>query len=131
MCVCHGANFVDTGETAWEGLPGIEGAHWKVLRNDPLTGGVQALLKFPVGAIEPPHHHSHGFWVYVQEGAKMVENLTLGKKWVLSAGMYLYTPSPHVHRVTYLSRCTLLFVTDGAFDVIWDTEEKGVKIPAS
>ncbi|MGH2603762.1 MAG: hypothetical protein ACRDJ9_30805, partial [Dehalococcoidia bacterium] len=42
-------------------------------------------------------------------------------------GLYLYTPSPDVHRVTYLSRCT--FISDGPFDIFWDSVQKGVLVP--
>ena len=131
MCASHpGAIFVDTQQTPWEGVPGVDGANWKVLQNDPRTGGVQALVQFPEGAIEPPHHHTHGHWIYVQDGAKVVENLTRGTRYVLSNGMYLYTPAPDVHRVTYLSRCSFLFVSDGPFDIFWDSEDQGVKTPS-
>ena len=132
MCAVHPeAIFVDTKTRSWQEVPGVEGAEWKVLQDQPLTGGVQALVKFPAGAVEPPHHHSHGHWIYVQDGAKKVENLTRGTQYLLSNGMYVYTPSPDVHRVTYLSRCTFLFVSDGPFDIFWDGPEQGVFIPDS
>ena len=44
-------------------------------------------------------------------------------------GMYLYTPSPDIHRVTYVSRCTFVFVSDGPFDIFWDGPEQGVIVP--
>ncbi|CAL1241389.1 cupin domain-containing protein [Candidatus Methylocalor cossyra] len=128
MCLCHPI-FLDTHTAPWAGVPGVAGAEWQVFQTDPRTQGVQALVKFPAGAVEPPHHHTHGHWIYVQEGAKVVENLTRGTRFVLSNGMYLYTPAPDVHRVTYLSRCTFLFVTDGPFDVFWDSEQTGVILP--
>ncbi|MCS6913457.1 MAG: cupin domain-containing protein [Myxococcales bacterium] len=130
MCLGHTeAIFVDTQTRAWEGVPGVNGAHWKVFQVDPRTGGVQALVRFPAGAVEPPHHHTHGHWIYVEDGAKLVENLSRGTRYLLSGGMYLYTPAPDVHRVTYLSRCTFLFVSDGPFDLFWDGPEQGVIIP--
>jgi quercetin dioxygenase-like cupin family protein len=130
MCLGHSELiFFDTQTRAWEEVPGVKGAEWKVFQTDPRTGGVQALVKFPAGAMEPPHHHTYGHWIYVQEGAKVVENLTQGKRFILSNGMYLYTPAPDVHRVTYLSRCTFLFVSDGPFDFFWDSDQQGVIIP--
>lgn len=134
MCAfCEGSGaevtFLDTQLMPWAGVPGVKGADWKVLRDDPLTGGVQAVVKFPAGAIEHPHHHTHGHWIFLQDGAKEVENLTKGTRYVLSAGMYLYTPAPDVHKVTYLSRCTFLFVSDGPFDIFWDGAEQGVFVP--
>jgi quercetin dioxygenase-like cupin family protein len=132
MCAhdSHTLIFADTQSMPWEGVPGVDGAHWKVLQATPSNGGVQALVQFPAGAIEPAHHHTHGHWIYVQDGAKIVENLTTSERHVLSQGMYLYTPAPHVHRVTYLSRCSFLFVSDGPFDIFWDTEQQGVIIPS-
>ncbi len=130
MCAFHSdAIFVDTKMQEWQGVPGVDGAEWKVWQEDPRTGGIQALVKFPPGAIEPSHHHTHGHWIYVQDGAKKVENLTRGTEYLLSNGMYLYTPSPDIHRVTYLSRCTFVFVSDGPFDIFWDGPEQGVIVP--
>lgn len=129
MCPCHfQPTFLDTETSAWTEVPGVAGAEWKLFQTDPRTGGVQALVKFPAGAVEPPHHHTHGHWIYVQDGAKTVENLTRGKRFVLSHGMYLYTPAPDVHRVTYLSRCTFLFVSDGPFDIFWHSEQEAALI---
>ena len=130
MCTSHSDTiFIDTQNQKWQAVPGVVGAEWKVLQNDPRTGGVQALVKFPAGSIEPPHHHTHRHWIYVLDGTKKVENLTRGTEYLLSTGKYLYTPSPDVHRVTYLTRCTFLFVSDGPFDIFWDSPEKGVFVP--
>ena len=52
-----------------------------------------------------------------------------GKRFILSNGMYLYTPAPAVHQITYLSRCTFLFVSEGPFDIFWDSEQQSVIIP--
>jgi quercetin dioxygenase-like cupin family protein len=132
MCLCVAeAVFVDTQTTDWAEVPGVAGAEWKVLQEDPHTGGIRALVKFPAGAIEPPHHHTHGHWIYVQDGAKLVENLSRGTRYLLSQGMYLYTPAPDIHRVTYLSRCTFLFVSDGPFDMFWDSEAQGAVLPSA
>ncbi len=71
MCLCHSELiFFDTQTRAWEEVSGVKGAEWKVFQTDLRTGGVQALVKFPAGAMEPPHHHTYGHWVYVLEGCQ-------------------------------------------------------------
>ena len=115
--------FADTEEIAWKPVEGVQGAKWKLLRTDPKTGAITALVQFPAGSLENPHHHTHGHMIYIVDGAKVVENLTANKEFTLSEGMYLYTPAGNVHRIRYLTRCTFLFVTDGPFDMIWDQQE--------
>ncbi len=112
--------FADTEEIPWMPVEGVEGARWKLLRTDPKTKGITALVQFPAGSVENPHHHTFGHWIYIINGAKVVENLTAKKEFTLSEGMMLYTPAGNVHRIRYLSRCTFLFVTDGPFDMIWE-----------
>jgi quercetin dioxygenase-like cupin family protein len=112
--------FKDPEEISWQPVEGVAGAKWKQLRTDPVTGAITAIVQFPAGAIEEPHHHTHGHMIYVLDGAKTVENKTAGKEFTLSTGMYLYTPPGNVHGIHYLTRCTFLFVTDGPFDMIWD-----------
>lgn len=114
------AVFADPEEIPWKPVEGVEGAKWKVIRNDGETGAITALVQFPAGAVENPHHHTRGHMIYIINGAKVVENLTAKKEYTLSEGMYLYTPAQNVHRIRYLTRCTFLFVTDGEFDMIWD-----------
>jgi quercetin dioxygenase-like cupin family protein len=114
--------FVDTQNVPWQPVEGVEGAQWKLIRTDPVNGGITALVQFPAKAIEKPHHHTHGHMIYIIDGAKTVKNLTTGKDFQLSQGMYLYTPAGNVHQIQYLTRCTFLFVTDGPFDMIWDSK---------
>lgn len=112
--------FVDKEELQWQPVEGVAGAKWKLLRTDPKTGAITAVVQFPAGTIEQPHHHTNGHMIYILDGAKVVENLTATKEFTLSEGMYLYTPAGDVHRMRYLTRCTFLFVTDGPFDMVWD-----------
>ena len=112
--------FMDSEEIPWQPVEGVAGAKWKLLRTDPGTGAITAIVQFPAAAVEEAHHHTHGHMIYILDGAKTVENITAGKEFTLSTGMYLYTPAGNVHRIRYLTRCTFLFVTDGPFDMIWD-----------
>lgn len=112
--------FADNEEIPWQPVEGVEGAKWKLLRTDPVTGGITAIVQFPASSSEDPHHHTHGHMIYILDGAKIVENITAGKKYTMSTGMYLYTPAGNVHKIQYLTRCTFLFVTDGPFDMIWE-----------
>jgi len=98
--------FVDPEEIPWQPVEGVEGAKWKVLRKDGETGAITALVQFPAGAVENPHHHTRGHMIYIINGAKVVENMTAKKEYTLSEGMYLYTPAQNVHRIRYLTRCT-------------------------
>ncbi|MCI0415302.1 DUF4437 domain-containing protein [bacterium] len=116
--------FMDSEAIPWQPVEGVAGAKWKPLRTDPVNGTVTALVQFPANATEDPHHHTHGHMIYIVDGAKTVENLTAGKEFTLSEGMYLYTPAGDVHQIRYLTRCTFLFVTDGPFDMIWDKKDK-------
>jgi quercetin dioxygenase-like cupin family protein len=111
--------FADTEDIPWQPVQGVAGARWKPLRTDPVSRAVTAVVQFPAGAVEDPHHHTHGHMIYILSGAKVVENLSAKKDFTLSEGMYLYTPAGNVHRIRYLTRCTFLFVTDGPFDMIW------------
>ena len=115
--------FMDLEETPWQPVEGVPGGRWKLIRTDPLTGAIAALVQFQAGAVEEPHHHTKGHFIYIINGAKVVENLTAGKEFTLSEGMYLYTPAGNVHRIRYLTRCTYLFVTDGPFDMIWEKQK--------
>jgi quercetin dioxygenase-like cupin family protein len=112
--------FADMEEMPWQPVEGVEGAKWKVIRKDSETGSITAMVQFPAGAVENPHHHTRGHMIYIVNGAKVVENLTAKREFTLSEGMYLYTPAQNVHRIRYLTRCTFLFITDGPFDMIWD-----------
>src|SRR5262245_1827403 len=112
--------FKDPEEISWQPVEVVAGAKWKLLRTDQVSGAITAIVQFPAGASEEPHHHTHGHMIYILDGAKTVENKTTGKEFTLSNGMYLYTPAGNVHAIHYLTRCTFLFFTDGPFDMIWD-----------
>jgi quercetin dioxygenase-like cupin family protein len=114
--------FADTEEIPWEPVEGVAGAKWKLIRTDSDTGAITAVVQFPAGAVEDPHHHSKGHMIYILDGAKVVENLTTKQEFEMVEGMYLYTPAGNVHRIRYLTQCTFLFVTDGPFDMLWDKE---------
>jgi quercetin dioxygenase-like cupin family protein len=112
--------FADPEEIPWKPVEGVAGAKWKLIRTDPITDAITAIVQFPAGSIEDPHHHTHGHMIYILDGAKVVENITAQKEFTLSTGMYLYTPAQNIHKIKYLTRCTFLFVTDGPFDMIWE-----------
>lgn len=110
----------------FEGVPGVEGAVWKLLRRDRTT----AVVRFPANAYEPPHHHGVGHDVYIINGDKTVSNLSVGDSWRLKAGDHLYTPAGQVHSVKYHADTEIFFSCDGEFDMIWDSEQHGVIMPS-
>eukprot|EP01025_Chloroclados_australasicus_P005626 TRINITY_DN1173_c0_g1_i1.p1 TRINITY_DN1173_c0_g1~~TRINITY_DN1173_c0_g1_i1.p1 ORF type:complete len:323 (+),score=17.08 TRINITY_DN1173_c0_g1_i1:25-969(+) len=116
----------DGKRMGYEDVPGVQGAKWKLYREDHTT----ALVKFPKGAREPPHHHSIGHSVFIYSGEKTVTNHTTGQTILLKKGDFLYTPATQSHTVEYHTEVEFFFQCDGQFDMYWDGDEKQVYIPA-
>eukprot|EP00887_Chlorella_sp_A99_P007274 scaffold2.g7274.t1 len=120
---------------------------WCKLREDSLAAAkaghrLRALVRFPQGAIEPPHYHSHGHDVLVLRrapavfsdaasvccsGCKTVINHTTSERHTLRQHSYLYTPARHVH---YHTETTYFFASDAIFDMHWAGDAKGVAFGA-
>lgn len=67
------------------------GAEYHLMYEDPVTHGVQTLVRMPKGYSLPPHSHSHDEVIYLVKG-----KLTLGfdgKETTLSAGGYAVLPA--------------------------------------
>lgn len=93
-----------------EGLPA--GAMIKILKSNPETGAIVALVKFPAGYLEPKHYHPAGHHILILEG--QLEILETGQK--LSKGMYFYAPKEFVHgpvRVPGDEDCIFFLLSDG------------------
>eukprot|EP01124_Arcella_intermedia_P023614 TRINITY_DN3786_c0_g1_i1.p1 TRINITY_DN3786_c0_g1~~TRINITY_DN3786_c0_g1_i1.p1 ORF type:complete len:130 (-),score=30.18 TRINITY_DN3786_c0_g1_i1:46-435(-) len=115
--------FVGAGEPL---VPEADGSEVKTLRQDRFTG----VVFFPGGTIEPDHHHTHGDMTYVLEGEIHLTHVTTGKKYILKAGDYLYTPGGVSHHVHYVTDCKYLYINDGPFDgPFWDGPIKDVIKP--
>src|SRR5579862_276721 len=73
-----------------------------VLREDPVTGGMELLARYPSGHVIPPHWHDSNERLIVLEG-----QLTLGET-ILKEGAYAYLPAREVQRISCTSktRCT-------------------------
>ncbi|RGB35814.1 Ribose/Galactose isomerase-domain-containing protein [Rhizophagus diaphanus] len=124
-------------EASFVPIPGLdERCKWCLLRqerhvntsdsNDDSIERLRAVVRFPKGSMEPPHHHTHGHDVFVIRGHKTVKNLTTGVDYDLRPGGYLYTPATQIHQVFYHEDTEYWFGSDEGFDMMWDTDVKNV-----
>jgi quercetin dioxygenase-like cupin family protein len=117
-----GCLAIATGETGSKAiLTNPDSANWKqekgdqsvFLREDPATGGMELLVRFPAGHVIPAHWHESNERVIVLEG-----QLTLRRDsgdTLLNTGGYAYLPAHEVQRLscTSSSRCTFYLAWDG------------------
>ena len=80
-----------------------------VLREDPATGGMELLARYPAGHVIAPHWHESNERLIVLEG-----QLNLGDA-VLKEGAFAYLPAREVQRISCTSktRCTFYLSWDG------------------
>lgn len=130
--------FVDSSEAGggFEPIPGLgsDRCMWCRLREDGAAAGqhgtrLRALVRFPKGCVEPPHHHTHGHDVLVLHGHLVLSDLTAGQTQELTAQQYAYTPGGRVHTVVYHEETLLFLGCDGEFDLLWDSEQQGAQFP--
>ncbi|POG70961.1 hypothetical protein GLOIN_2v1612104 [Rhizophagus irregularis DAOM 181602=DAOM 197198] len=124
-------------EASFVSIPGLdERCKWCLLRqerhvntsdsNDDSIERLRAVVRFPKGSMEPPHHHTHGHDVFVIRGHKTVKNLTTGVDYELRPGGYLYTPATQIHQVFYHEDTEYWFGSDEGFDMMWDSDVKNI-----
>ncbi|CAB4373388.1 unnamed protein product [Rhizophagus irregularis] len=124
-------------EASFVSIPGLdERCKWCLLRqerhvnasdsNDDSIERLRAVVRFPKGSMEPPHHHTHGHDVFVIRGHKTVKNLTTGIDYELRPGGYLYTPATQIHQVFYHEDTEYWFGSDEGFDMMWDSDVKNI-----
>jgi quercetin dioxygenase-like cupin family protein len=87
-----------------------------VLHNDPETGGMDLLVRFPAGHVISPHFHDSNERVIVAEG-----QLTLRQDSgavTIDTGGYAFLPAHEVQRLSCTSktRCTFYLSWDGKPD---------------
>jgi quercetin dioxygenase-like cupin family protein len=90
--------------------PGSESV---LLRTDPVTHGMELLVRFPAGHVIAPHTHQSNERILVLEG-----QLTLRQDsgaTAMNAGGYAYLPAGEVQRLSCTSqtRCTFYLSWDG------------------
>ena len=90
--------------------PGSENV---MLREDPKTGGMELLVRYPAGHTFNPHWHSANERLILLEG-----KLSLGGGKFLEPGGYAYLPAKEVQRLSCVSttRCTMYIHWDSKLD---------------
>ncbi len=101
----------DADYTPTEDLPGISDA---LLREDPDTGGFEALIRFEPGAVIPAHTHTHADEaIFVVDGDFIVDGESH------TQGAYFYAPKGVVHGpVTSAKGCTIFVRFTAEFDYL-------------
>jgi len=108
LAIAAGQSIVTNLDTAnWIHEKG--GSESVLLREDPATGGMELLARYPSGHVIAPHWHESNERLIVLEG-----QLTLGST-LLNTGAYAYLPARDVQRLscTSKSRCTFYLAWDG------------------
>ena len=85
----------------------------KPLFNDPETGMLVRLIRYPAGAINPAHTHPCGHGMFVLEGNLVTHNGTYGP------GSFVWFPEGEVmeHGASSDGDVTVVFVTNKAFRI--------------
>jgi quercetin dioxygenase-like cupin family protein len=93
--------------------PGSESV---LLREDPKTGGMELLVRYPAGHVFTPHWHSANERMIVLEGRISLRNSD--RETFLDPGGYAYLPAKEVQRMSCASktRCTFYVQWDGQLD---------------
>jgi mannose-6-phosphate isomerase-like protein (cupin superfamily) len=108
---------VPKAELKWKdmGIPGVAAAP---VSGDMEKGPSRFFLKYPVGLVTPPHHHTTDHYVTVLSG-----NITLtvdGKEHKLGPGSYfaLTNKATHVAKVEGTEEALFFIQADGPWDVV-------------
>jgi quercetin dioxygenase-like cupin family protein len=100
-----------------------EGAHWSrgpgdppggeslVLREDPRTGGLELLVRYPAGHVFAPHWHDANERIVLLEGRLALRDGDAEK--IVGPGGYAYLPAREVQRLSCISRSGCLFMSPG------------------
>jgi quercetin dioxygenase-like cupin family protein len=89
------------------------GSESVLLREDPATGGMELLVRFPAGHVIPPHWHESNERIMVLEGQM---NLRQDSGYtLLNVGGFGFLPAREVQRLSCTSntRCTFYLSWDG------------------
>ena len=94
--------------------PGSESV---LLREDPQTGGMELLVRFPAGHVIAPHWHSANERLIVAEG-KVSVRVGSAAETQLEPGGYAFMPAKEVQHIACISqtRCTFYLAWDGRLD---------------
>jgi quercetin dioxygenase-like cupin family protein len=107
---------IDTKTMPWEERPNEKigrSLFRKELFNDPDTGMVVRLVRYPAGIINPSHTHPCGHGMYVLEGTLVTHKGTFGP------GSFVWFPEGEVmeHGASAAGDVTVVFVTNKSFRI--------------
>jgi quercetin dioxygenase-like cupin family protein len=93
--------------------PGSESV---LLREDPQTGGMELLARFPAGHVFAPHWHSANERIVLLEGRLLLRHDD--KEKLLEPGGFAFLPAREVQRMACVSkaRCAFYVYWDGKLD---------------
>lgn len=93
------------------------GAEYHLVREDPITHGVQILVRFPAGYSLPEHAHASDETLVVLKGKLLVTEG--GTSTTLGPGSYALFPAGRAHALAAKgwNGCELLVSMAGAFDI--------------
>jgi quercetin dioxygenase-like cupin family protein len=109
-----GAILTNLGTAKWAHDKGDPpGSESVFLRDDPHTGGIELLVRFPAGHVIPAHFHESNERIIVLEG-----QLTLRRDSgdaVIDSGGFAFLPAREVQKLSCgaKSRCTFYLAWDG------------------
>ena len=113
---------VPKAELKWKdlGIPGVAAAP---VSGDMEKGPSRFFLKYPVGLVTPPHHHTTDHYVTLVSG-----NVTMtvdGKDYKLGPGSYLAltNKSTHVAKVEGNEEAVFFVQADGPWDVVMEQKK--------
>ena len=93
------------------------GSESVTLREDPQTGAVEMLVRYPAGHVFKPHWHTANERMVLIEG-RMSLRQGSGAETFLEPGGYAFLPAKEVQRTACVSktRCTFYVYWDGKLD---------------
>jgi len=112
------AIVINPASTAWtHGKRDPAGVESVFLRQDPETGGLELLVRFPAGHKIAPHWHDCNERIVVLEGQLLLRpaSASASGETALDAGSFAFLPSREVQRLSCgsKSRCTFYLAWDG------------------
>jgi quercetin dioxygenase-like cupin family protein len=107
---------LDTGTMPWEERPNERigrALYRKELFQDPETGVIIRLVRYPAGVLNPSHTHPCGHGMYVLEGQLVTH------RGVYSPGTFVWFPEGEVmeHGASAEGDVVVVFVTNKAFEI--------------
>ncbi len=94
------------------------GAEYHLIYEDPVTHGIEALVRFPSGYSTDAHQHSHDETMVVLRGKLVL--VVAGKATTLRAGDYALIPAgtPHSFKAPGWGGCEMVMTVSGPYDVL-------------